>query len=116
MKVHDYDPSIKLGSLILAEREGFGHVPRPRESVGYMNVSVISPCGLPLAVLNLEPQVRIHPLIRKRRDVNVSSSSYGGEGGIRTLGALRHTAFRERPVQPLLHLSIKLILPNKTEI
>ena len=30
----------------------------------------------------------------------------GGEGGIRTLDTLRHTAFRERPVQPLLHLSI----------
>ena len=30
---------------------------------------------------------------------------YGGERGIRTLEALRLTAFRERPVQPLLHLS-----------
>ena len=29
----------------------------------------------------------------------------GGERGIRTLGELPHTAFRERPVQPLLHLS-----------
>ncbi|MDN5275219.1 MAG: hypothetical protein JWP06_1120 [Candidatus Saccharibacteria bacterium] len=32
----------------------------------------------------------------------------GGEGGIRTLGTLRFTAFRERPVQPLLHLSVEL--------
>ncbi len=30
---------------------------------------------------------------------------YGGERGIRTLDELPHTAFRERPVQPLLHLS-----------
>ena len=33
----------------------------------------------------------------------------GGERGIRTLDELPHTAFRERPVQPLLHLSIKLM-------
>ena len=32
-------------------------------------------------------------------------NNVGGEGGIRTLGTLRFTAFRERPVQPLLHLS-----------
>lgn len=31
---------------------------------------------------------------------------YGGERGIRTLDELPHTAFRERPVQPLLHLSV----------
>jgi hypothetical protein len=31
--------------------------------------------------------------------------SFGGEGEIRTLDRLLHTAFRERPVQPLLHLS-----------
>jgi hypothetical protein len=30
----------------------------------------------------------------------------GGERGIRTLGTFRLTAFRERPIQPLLHLSM----------
>ncbi len=34
----------------------------------------------------------------------------GGEGGIRTLGTFRLTAFRERPVQPLLHLSSGVIV------
>ncbi len=42
----------------------------------------------------------------KRPDKKSELSSPGGEGGIRTLGTLRLTAFRERPVQPLLHLSI----------
>ena len=28
-----------------------------------------------------------------------------GEGGIRTLGTRRHTGFRDRPIQPLWHLS-----------
>ena len=35
---------------------------------------------------------------------------YGGERGIRTLEGFRLTAFRERPVQPLLHLSNIYIL------
>ncbi|MDB5179845.1 MAG: hypothetical protein JWN12_477 [Candidatus Saccharibacteria bacterium] len=35
---------------------------------------------------------------------------FGGERGIRTLGTLRFTAFRERPVQPLLHLSNRSIV------
>ena len=39
-----------------------------------------------------------------------SGDFHGGEGGIRTLDELPHTAFRERPVQPLLHLSIKYIV------
>ena len=30
---------------------------------------------------------------------------FGGERGVRTLDEFPHTAFRERPVQPLLHLS-----------
>ena len=30
---------------------------------------------------------------------------YGGEGGIRTHGDLRHNGFRDRPDQPLQHLS-----------
>ena len=41
----------------------------------------------------------------KKRPSHKRSSFHGGEGGIRTHGTLRHTAFRERPVQPLLHLS-----------
>jgi hypothetical protein len=28
-----------------------------------------------------------------------------GEAGIRTRGALRHNGFRDRPIQPLWHLS-----------
>ncbi len=39
---------------------------------------------------------------RVRRSVN-----NGGEAGIRTLGALRHNGFRDRPIQPLSHLSDK---------
>ena len=35
--------------------------------------------------------------------------STGGEGGIRTRGDLRHTAFRERHHQPLGHLSTSII-------
>ena len=35
----------------------------------------------------------------------MNKDKLGGEGGIRTLGTVRFTAFRERPVQPLLHLS-----------
>ena len=35
---------------------------------------------------------------------------YGGEEEIRTLDTLRHTAFRERPDQPLLHLSMLLFI------
>ena len=34
----------------------------------------------------------------------------GGERGIRTLGDLRHTCFRDKPVQPLLHLSRTFIV------
>ena len=32
----------------------------------------------------------------------------GGEGGIRTLGTLRFNGFRDRPIQPLSHLSKNL--------
>ena len=34
----------------------------------------------------------------------------GGEGGIRTLGTLRFNGFRDRPIQPLSHLSMYLFL------
>jgi hypothetical protein len=40
-------------------------------------------------------------------------SLHGGGGGIRTLGTLRYTCFRDKPVQPLLHPSSRLsILPR----
>lgn len=40
----------------------------------------------------------------------------GGEGGIRTLEDLHLTAFRERPVQPLLHLSSSQEHYNRDEV
>src|SRR5688572_4795321 len=47
-----------------------------------------------------------------RRAMQATKSSMlfvktGGEGGIRTRGDLRHTAFRERHHQPLGHLSMR---------
>ncbi len=44
-----------------------------------------------------------------KKDGTVAVAFHGGERGIRTLDELPHTAFRERPVQPLLHLSVLLV-------
>ena len=37
-----------------------------------------------------------------------SDSVSGGEGGIRTHGTSRYNGFRDRPIQPLSHLSADL--------
>ena len=49
--------------------------------------------------------MRNAPYLLNYAYVYFSIGALGGERGIRTLESLRLTAFRERPVQPLLHLS-----------
>ena len=41
---------------------------------------------------------------------------HGGERGIRTLEGFHLTAFRERPVQPLLHLSNFFIVTDEANV
>ena len=48
----------------------------------------------------------MHPFAARR--VPRSNSVSGGEGGIRTHGTLRYNGFRDRPIQPLSHLSADL--------
>ena len=40
-------------------------------------------------------------------ETSVALLNSGGEGGIRTLGARRLNGFRDRPIQPLSHLSAR---------
>ena len=61
-----------------------------------------------LTMLERYARTRVQILFLHQEETSPSNdelASPGGEGGIRTLGTLRYTAFRERPVQPLLHLS-----------
>jgi hypothetical protein len=59
-------------------------------------------------------------LLRKRQIQNPKSqiqNRHGGKGGIRTHGTLlRFTAFPMLPIQPLLHLSVKLFVFKEKRI
>lgn len=50
-------------------------------------------------------EVNTNPLAGFRLPWGFQRVQLGGERGIRTLEGFHLTAFRERPVQPLLHLS-----------
>ena len=46
----------------------------------------------------------------------VQAHQFGGGRGIRTLGAVKHTCFRDKPVKPLLHLSNMPILTENERV